>query len=187
MKVVTVTGYKSHELGIFDQKHPWVTYIKKALENKISQLVEEGLEWVIISGQLGVELWAGEVTISLKQTYPDLKLAILTPFLNQEDRWNEKTKAYYQEVYQQADFTESITKREYTSPAQLKLKNDYLIAKSDALVVLYDEEKQGSPSYYLTPAKKRQETEGYEIFFITPDDLEMIDQEEREANPDYWN
>ena len=39
---------------------------QKALHRKLTTFVEEGLEWVIISGQLGVELWAAEVVLKFK-------------------------------------------------------------------------------------------------------------------------
>ncbi|WP_332693065.1 DUF1273 domain-containing protein [Halalkalibacter lacteus] len=179
MKTIVVSGYKSHELGIFDQKHQSVYYIKKAIEQRLRSLVEEGLEWVIISGQLGVELWAAEVVFALKEEYPQLQLAVLTPFLQQEERWGDATKSYYQEIIRQADFVESITKRPYDNPAQLRQKNEFLIAKADGMLLLYDEEKPGSPTYYLELAKIREVRDGFPIIFITPTDLDILVQEEQ--------
>lgn len=66
MKVIAVTGYKPFELGIFKNDHPGVECIKKALRRKLTAFVEGGLEWVIISGQLGVELWTAEVVLKYK-------------------------------------------------------------------------------------------------------------------------
>lgn len=70
LKRLVVTGYKPHELGIFDDKHPGVRFIKKALEKRLVALLDDGLEWVIISGQLGIEAWAAEVVIDLKKNIP---------------------------------------------------------------------------------------------------------------------
>ena len=66
MKVIAVTGYKPFELGIFKNDHPGVECIKKALHRKLITFVEDGLEWVIISYQLGVELWVAEVVLKCK-------------------------------------------------------------------------------------------------------------------------
>ncbi|RXI98701.1 DUF1273 domain-containing protein [Anaerobacillus alkaliphilus] len=178
MKVVAVTGYKSHELGIFDEKHTGIKYIKKVLRKRLISLIEDGLEWVVISGQLGVELWAAEVVLQLKHEYPQVKLAVLTPFYNQESNWNELRKEQYSQVLQQADFVDSITKRDYENPGQLKLKNQFIIEKSDALLVIYDDDKPGSPSYYLTYAKARSESSNYQIFYIFPDEIELAYQDE---------
>lgn len=84
IKTLYVTGYRPHELGIFNDKHPGVAIIKKAIEDQLRALLNNGLEWVVISGQLGVELWTAEVVIELKKDYPNLKYSIITPFLNHE-------------------------------------------------------------------------------------------------------
>jgi uncharacterized phage-like protein YoqJ len=175
-----VTGYKSHELGIFDENHLGIGYIKKVLQRRLIAFIEDGLEWVLISGQLGVEIWCGEVVIELKQQYPQLKLAVLTPFYNQEERWNDIKKEQYGILLQQADYVDSITKRNYDSPNQLKLKNQFLIEKSDGLLVIYDDDKVGSPSYYITYAKAKSETSDYQIFYIYPDEIELVYQEDIE-------
>jgi uncharacterized phage-like protein YoqJ len=178
VKVMAVTGYKTHELGIFDEKHQGIKYIKKVLEKRLVSFIEDGLEWVLISGQLGVELWCGEVVIQLKKQYPQLRLAVLTPFYNQESNWNELKKEQYNQVLLQADYVDSITKREYESPSQLKLKNQYIIEKSDGLLVIYDDDKPGSPSYYLTNAKLKSESSNYQIFYIYPDEIELAYQDD---------
>ncbi len=42
----------------------------------LTNYVEEGLEWLLISGNLGAELWCAEAVEQLKQTYPELKLEL---------------------------------------------------------------------------------------------------------------
>ncbi|WP_100408060.1 DUF1273 domain-containing protein [Bacillus solitudinis] len=186
MKTIAITGYKAHELGIFDQKHQGIRFIKKALEQRIRELVDDGIEWFIISGQLGVELWAAEVVIDLKKEYPHIQLAVLTPFLNQEERWQETTKLFYTEIINQADFVDSITKRPYENPTQLRLKNEFIISKADGLLILFDEDKPGSPLYYLDIAKKKQEKNDFPIILITPQDLDLLVQDEIHENPKNW-
>ena len=80
MKTVYVTGYKSFELNIFKDDMKEVDYLKQFIEHKLLQYIDEGLEWVLIQGQIGIELWAAEVVLKLQDTYPELKLGIITPF-----------------------------------------------------------------------------------------------------------
>lgn len=179
MKTLLVTGYKPHELGIFDHKHIGITYIKKAIQKRYVPLIEDGIEWIMISGQLGVELWAAECAYELKEMYPELKVAVLPPFLEQEAQWKEESKERYREVLNQADFVKPITNRAYESPSQLRLKNDFLIEKSDALLVLYDHDQPGTPKFYLEPALKKQNSVAdYPIFYLTPEDIEDARREE---------
>ena len=88
---------------------------------------EEGLEWVIITGQLGTELWAGEAVLELKKEYKDLKLAVLTPFLAQESNWNDKNKDYYQSIIGRADLVDSVSKQPYSNPQQFRNKDQFCI------------------------------------------------------------
>lgn len=55
-KTMYFTGYKSYELQIFNEHTPEVTYLKKFITQKLIQYIEQGLEWVLIQGQLGIEL-----------------------------------------------------------------------------------------------------------------------------------
>lgn len=188
MSVFTVTGYKPHEISVFDDKHPGLKYIKKALRKNIIYLVEnEALEWVLISGQLGVELWAAEVIFELQEDYPDLKLAVITPFLEQEANWKEEKQEYYQFILAQADFVDSLTKRPYENPAQFRMKNEFFINKSNGLLILYDEDTTGSPKYILDMARKRQEKdETFQIRSITPYDIQVLAEEEQMGDANYW-
>lgn len=178
IKTVTITGYKAHELGIFNQKHPGIKIIKKALRNQLIPLIEEGLEWVIISGQLGIELWAAELVIELREDYPNLQLAVITPFLEQEKNWQDQRQEEYQSILAQADYVNSITNREYEGPWQFRAKNNFLLDHSDALLIIYDEEKEGSPKYIMKEAMERAEIEGYTYIRITAFDLQLIADEE---------
>lgn len=188
LSVYTVTGYKPHEIGVFNDKHPGLEYIKKALRKNIIQLIEnEALEWILISGQLGVELWAAEVTLELQEDFPDLKLAIITPFLEQEANWKEEKQEYYQFILAQADFVDSLTKRPYENPSQFRMKNQFLINKSNGLLILYDEDTPGSPKYILEIARKKQiKDEDFRIQSITPYDILVLAEEERMEDAEYW-
>ncbi|WP_456278620.1 DUF1273 domain-containing protein [Bacillus sp. AK128] len=185
LKVLAITGYKSFELGIFQKDHKGIQYIKKALHKRLIPLIEEGLEWIIVSGQMGTELWAAEVIIELKEKYP-IQLAILTPYLEQESKWNEGNKEMYGWILSQADFVDSITKRPYENPGQLKVKNQYIVQKSDGLLAFYDDEKKGSPFFMVQEAQKKMEHQNYQLFFITPYDIEDIVNEEQFNDSTNW-
>jgi uncharacterized phage-like protein YoqJ len=183
-KVAVISGYKAYELGVFKQNHPAVKYIKTAIMKELAALAEEGLEWVLISGQPGVELWAAEVVFALQEYLPELKLSVITPFLNQEEKWNESNREWYESVIIQADHVDAVSRRPYEKPWQLRAANQFFIEKSDVLILLYDQEKEGSPKFILEAAKERQAKGDYEIRLIGFSDLQMIVEEE-EFNQDF--
>lgn len=179
VKRLVITGYKQHELGIFDNKHPGIGIIKKALKRHLLELIEEGLEWVILSGQLGVETWAAELVMDLREEYAELKYAIITPFLDQHKNWNEEKQEKYEEILMMADFDSSITNKPYEGPWQFKEKNKFFIRNSDALLVVYDEEKEGSPKYIKELAEQYAENNEYRIITINSFDLQIIVEDEQ--------
>lgn len=179
MKRLIVTGYKQHELGIFDDQHPGIKYIKLALESQFLALLDEGLEWVIVSGQLGVEAWAVEVVIELKETYPQLNYAVITPFIDQEKNWNETNKEKYEELIINADYHVSLTSIPYEAPWQFIEKNKFFLRNSDGLLILYDSENEGSPKFLKEAADSYADTSDYQVITITPDDLQMIAEDEQ--------
>ncbi|MDQ0976206.1 putative phage-like protein YoqJ [Neobacillus niacini] len=185
IKVLAISGYKPFELGIFKNDHPAVLFIKAALKKELIPMMEAGLEWVLISGQLGVELWAAEVVFELKSEFPDVKIAVITPFLDQEASWSETNSEWYKSILVQADFIDSVTKKGYEKPWQFRLKNQFFIEKSDALLLLYDQEKEGSPKYIYEMAVQYQNKHSYPIQLVTFYDLQVIVEEEELKRLDF--
>ncbi|MGE7093850.1 DUF1273 domain-containing protein [Lysinibacillus sp. NPDC048646] len=174
---ILITGYKPHELGIFNDKHPGIPIIKKALENRLRLLIDGGLEWIIISGQQGVETWSAEVVLTLKKEFPELKLAVITPFLEQEKNWQDIKKEKYLSIVSQADFVTSVTKKPYEAPWQFIEKDKFIIQNTDGLLLVYDEENEGSPKYMKRLAEKYMKTNEYTLLMINAYDLQVIAEE----------
>jgi uncharacterized phage-like protein YoqJ len=179
LKRVLITGYKATELGIFSLKHPGIPIIKKALKKQILSLIDEGLEWVIVSGQWGVELWAAEAALELKGTYENLRVAVITPFLEQEENWSDEKKGIYSSIIARADYVNSVSKSKYSGPWQFKEKNKFLLRNTDGLVLLYDEDQEGSPKFIQQQAMQLAESQSYPIFTITAYDLQSLTEEEQ--------
>jgi uncharacterized phage-like protein YoqJ len=171
------------ELGIFSLKHPGIDIIKKAITKKLISLIDDGLEWVIVSGQWGVELWAADAALELREQYKDLQVAIITPFLEQDENWSEEKKTYYQHICNKANYLNSVTKSKYVGPWQFAEKNKFLLRNSDGMILVYDEENEGSPKYMKEQALKLARSKDYPIFSINAYDLQSIADEEQ---PEYF-
>lgn len=174
MKSIVVTGYKNFELGIFKRDAPESKYIRLALEKKLTMYLEDGLEWVIISGQIGTELWAGEVVSALEEKTFPIKLAILEPFTGQSENWNEANKLWQEEVVSSADYHAYITERPYENPGQFELRDRFLIDHTDGALLLYDLEKEGSPRFFYERAKEEAKAGNYQLELIDFYELQEI-------------
>jgi len=178
LKRLLVTGYKAAELGIFSLKHPGISIIKKALQKKLLALLDEGLEWVIVSGQWGVEIWAAETALELKRDYPALKLAVITPFLQQEENWSDEKKEIYSSVIGRADYVNSITKTKYEGPWQFKERDKFLLRNTDGILLVYDEETEGSPKFMKRQAEQIGVSQTYPIIVINAFDLQNVAEDD---------
>ncbi|MGG1554853.1 DUF1273 domain-containing protein [Paenibacillus ferrarius] len=184
MKKILITGYRASELGIFSLKHAGIGIIKKAIQRRLIPLLEEGLEWVVVSGQWGVELWAAEAALELKKTdYPHLQLAVIPPFLEQEEKWGDDKKAYYANVLRGADYVNSVTKTKYDGPWQFKERDKFLLRNTDGLLLVYDEETGGSPRYIKQQAEYFGERQTYPLIVINSYDLASVAEDEQGELP----
>ncbi|MBC8079069.1 MAG: DUF1273 domain-containing protein [Gorillibacterium sp.] len=179
MKNILVTGYRAHELGIYNEKHKGIEYIRKAIAARLLPLVDDGLEWVITPGQYGVDLWACEAAFELKKQYPHLKVSILSAYSNPEEKWKEDKQNYYRQIKDRVDYYGSVSKEPYNGVWQLRARDDLLFKKTDGILLFYDEEAgEASPKFYKERALKLQQQKGYQILMIHPEDVQSIADEE---------
>lgn len=183
MEILTVTGYKPMELNIINEDDERINIIKYALKQRLIPFIEEGLKWVLISGQMGVEMWTAEVVLDLKETY-DIQLGVFPAFENQANRWPEQLQQKYEELTFTADHFQSIYKGDYKGPFQFKAKDQWFVEKSDGSLILMDEEYPGSTVYYHSAAKKN---DNHPIYYITPLDLEDAVEVMRMTDPRYMS
>src|SRR5699024_1331050 len=116
----------------------------------------------------GIEMWAAEVVLELKETY-EIQLGIFPPFENQASRWPEALQHKYEELKLNADHFQPLYKGDYRGAFQFKAKDKWFVEKSDASLILMDQEFPGSTVYYHSVA---EEDGNHPIYYITPLDLE---------------
>lgn len=176
LKVVYVTGYRSFELGVFKENDPKITVIKKVLKKELQQLIEEGLEWILVSGNLGIERWVTEVVAELKTDYPELKLGIMYPFMEFGNNWNETNQEKKRLAEQLADYIAAVSHQTYRSPSQLKNHTQFLLEHTDGCLLIYDTEFPGKTQYFLRDAQNFQQDHPYEIRMVSMDDLQNFSE-----------
>lgn len=179
MKTLLVTGYRAHELGIYDSKHQGIPYIKKALANRLAPLIEEGLEWVITPGQYGVDLWACEVVLELKRQYPELKLGIITAHAAPEEKWKEEKQNEYRRIIAGADYYGAVSNAPYEGSWQFRARDDLLFRKSDGILLFYDEDAADSSAKFTKERALKLHAEGdYELYLMHAEEIQNIADEE---------
>ncbi|MDN6639961.1 MAG: DUF1273 domain-containing protein [Tetragenococcus sp.] len=169
---LVITGYRSFELGIFQETDPKVKVIKKVIKTTLEQYLDEGLEWVLLGGNLGVEIWSGQVVEELKADYPELKFAIIYPYLEFGNNWNEANQAMLQQLAEKADYVDAVSHLPYQNPSQLKNHTHFLLTHASGAIVVYDEELTGKSTYFMHDANEYAANHEFLLDQITMDDLQ---------------
>ncbi|CCI85572.1 hypothetical protein FC52_GL000263 [Lactobacillus pasteurii DSM 23907 = CRBIP 24.76] len=187
MERLWVTGYRAYELNVFGDKDPKIQVIKYALKQRLVSLLEEGaLDWVITGANLGTEQWAAEVALELREEYP-LKVSVIIPYENFADRWNDSNQSKFLNLKNQVDFFASTSKTPYSSPAQLRNYQNFMLKHTDSALMVYDTEYPGKPKYDYSLIRKYQESENYELDLLDFYDLQSFAEEYSEKNrKDYF-
>lgn len=172
VKRLVITGYRSYELGIFQENDPKIAIIKKVLTSQIKQFIEEGYQWFLIGGALGVEIWAGQVLIELKKEYAEVNLGIIFPYQDFGHKWNEKNKNQLADLLKDADFVDSVSHSTYQNKTQFQNHTRFLLSHSDGCFLIYDEEFAGKCQSFFEDAIVYKESQNYFIAQITMYDLQ---------------
>lgn len=179
MKNLLVTGYRAHELGIYNEKHKGIPYIRQAITNRLIPLIEEGLEWIITPGQYGVDLWAIEAAIALKEQFPHIKCSIITAFSQPDEKWSDDKKIHFEHLLRSVDYYASISKGPYEGRWQFVARDDLLLRKTDGILLVYDEDAgEASPKYIKERALKKQAEDGYIYINIGAEEIQAVADEE---------
>ena len=168
MNTILVAGYKSFDVGVFSNKDPRLTIIKKAIERDLRRLFEEGVKWLVFSGNLGFEAWVLEVAFELKKDY-DFQMATIFLFENVGENWNEANQLKLSR-FKQVDFVKYAYPK-YEHVGQLRDYQRFLLENTDLAYFFYDPENE-TKLKFIDNLMKNQE--GYRIKRLTFEDLNEL-------------
>ena len=155
VKTCCFTGHRPQQLG-FAPGSAAETALKNRLAGEIVRLIEEQNVRRFISGMaLGVDTWAAQTVLKLKEIYPDLTLECAVPCRNQAKRWNRRDRETYLSVLRAADRV-TVLQEEYT-PFCMQLRDAYMVEQADIVLAVWNGSKGGT-SYTVNCARKLHKT-----------------------------
>lgn len=177
MQRLWITGYRNYELNTFGDKDPKIKLIKLLIEKRLIDLLEnDQLDWLITGANLGIEQWACEVAISLREKYP-LHVSIIIPYEEFANRWNETNQNKFLTLKSQVDFFAATSNQAYQSPVQLRNYQNFMLLHTDGAMMIYDPETPGKPKFDYTAIKNFQEENEYPLELIEFYDLQDFAEE----------
>ena len=124
-------------------------------ENIVESLIKKGYLYFGAGGALGFDTISAFVVLKLKERYPDVRLILVLPCLNQTRGWAKDDVEIYEEIKRQADKV-VYTSDEYTKGCMHK-RNRYLVDNS-SVCIAYLTEAKGGTAYTVDYALKHNLT-----------------------------
>ena len=137
------TGYRPQKMPFgFNELDPRCLEFKNRLRDTIEMLIWEGYTHFLSGGALGMDMYAAETVLELRQKYPWIGLEMVIPYDSQADRWEEVYQSRYSILLEAADII-TCTGHEYTKGALFR-RNRYLVDNADLLLAAYDGQPGGT-------------------------------------------
>ena len=141
---VCFTGHRPQKLPCgFNEDHPVSLRIKSQLRRLIVGIIEKKNATKFISGMaIGVDQWAAEIVLELKEEYPNITLEAAVPCKNQTASWNVKNKERYERLLSHCDIV-TMLQEQYTADCMQK-RNEYMVQKADYIIAVWNGKASGT-------------------------------------------
>lgn len=125
----TFTGHRPEKL---DEDE---THVIEWLKTEIGKAVEEGYTDFITGMARGVDLWAAEEVLRLKEEGAELRLIAASAFKGMEERWARDWQVRYRTVLKKADEVHFISAK----PGRRAFfeRNEWMVDHASRLIAVY--------------------------------------------------
>lgn len=173
IKTCCFTGHRPQKLPFgYNEEDERCIELKENLKKEIIRQIEEnGVTHFITGMALGLDMFAAEAVLELKETYENITLEAAIPCENQCSKWAENLRDRYFSIAEHCD-RETLLSTQYTRDCMHK-RDRYMVDNSEVIIALYIEGTPGGTKYTVDYARKK----GKEIVFIEvgrPDEDEQM-------------
>ncbi len=132
---------------------------------------EESVRRFYVGGALGVDMWAAEEILRLKELpgYADIELIVALPFEGHDLKWDAKSKKRLQTIIHNA--TKCVIVGQNGDASNYKKRNYYMVEHADILLAVYDNNRtiRSGTGQTVNYALKQN----LRIIFLHPDTAEI--------------
>lgn len=175
MKSCAVAGPKPTRFKFgYKEDNSLCRKIKKAMLRQFRRLYsKKGVRRFYIGGALGVNIWAGELLLKLKDEpgYEDIELIVVLPFPGHDAKWDIRSRKRLDHLIRNS--TEHFTIGVGECRESYISLNRYMVDRVEYLVVVSERktEVEGN-SFHMTVYAREK---GLEIIYIHPDTAKVSD------------
>ena len=116
--------------------------VKRELEREIRQAIADGLDVFITGMARGVDIWAAEVVLDLREAGAPIRLMCASPFDGFERNWSEDWQCRYRTVMQAADHTLFVCPQ--YSRNCFQIRNEWMVNHSARVIAVFNGDRGGT-------------------------------------------
>ena len=112
------------------------------LEKEIRQAIADGLSVFITGMARGVDIWAAQIVLSLRNSGYDIKLICACPYDGFESGWSKDWQKQYKEILATADYVKYVC--EGYSRSCFQIRNEWMVHHAARVIAVFNGEKSGT-------------------------------------------
>ena len=158
-----------------DETAPGCVTLKEALATQVAMLIENRYTEFLSGMAPGVDMWAAQIILDLRENNPALRLHCVLPCTAQSAKWSAELRKQYRAILEQAD---SIIFVNRADKKNCMLERDrFLVSYASVVLAVYNGERRGGTAATVRYARKL----GRELIVIDPTTLTVTQEEKQEA------
>ncbi len=162
------TGHRPQSLPFgFNEQDERCRLLKIKLKEIILDMIcNKGVNYFITGMALGIDIFAAEILIELKESNYNIIIESAIPCLEQPNKWSEESQRRYFDILSKCD-KKTLIKKHYDYGCFNK-RNIYMVDSSDFVIAVWS----GKPSGTMKTVKYAKEI-GKNITILNPVSLEI--------------
>ncbi len=116
--------------------------IKENLEKEIRQAITDGLTVFITGMARGVDIWAAQIVLSLRDEGCPVKLMCACPYDGFEEGWKREWQEQYKNILATADFVKYVC--DGYSRSCFQIRNEWMVNHAARVIAVFNGEKSGT-------------------------------------------
>ena len=136
-----ITGHRPARFKFkYNENNTGCKRLKKRLRDQLALLYEKGVRYYWIGGALGVDLWAGEILLRLKEQpdYKEIELMMALPFEGYDKDWVARSKERMAFLRQHSTNTVIVGVAGQDAAKNYRRRNQFMVDYADCLLAVYD-------------------------------------------------
>ena len=157
------TGHRPHKFPWRENEaDPRCVELKETLAEQIAMLVKAGVTEYVTGGADGVDCWAAEIVLAMREKNPALTLRCVLPCEGQADKWSDAARERYHAILKRADSVDYVS-RQYYDGCMID-RNHRLVESAGLLLAVFNGVRRSGTGATVNYARKL----GREIIVIDP-------------------